>query len=369
MTGSEPFEEARSGRAWAVGLVGVAIGVVLAMRLLVPNAWDPTALLALGEEATVQTSYAQAILGREVVTRPSLGHDGKFFFIQANDPFYLEPELHGAYLDRPTYRGQRMLYPTLGSLAGLLPPDGVAWGLVVTNVLAMGMGAWGTARLAQIMGGSAWWGLSFPLNLGLMSELFVGGAGLVAFTCAIWSAINAERGRLQQSAWWATGAVLSREVFLLFIAGMALWWLKSRGGLPWLLVMMPSVAAFVWGGYLRLRLGDTTGIAEVQELGVPFQGMVKALPGWLNRPVDLAAAAVFVLLVALLAMRSRLRPGYLGWGAVGVALLTPLLSRQVWQHYFDMSRALSPVVSAYILVTFARRPNADGQTAPSLTQS
>ena len=75
------------------------------------------------------------------------------------DPLFLNPDDHARFLDRPTYRSQRMLYPTLAGLARPLSgPDGVAWALAGLNVLAFGVGAGAnggrcaTARSARRVG-------------------------------------------------------------------------------------------------------------------------------------------------------------------------------------------------------------------------
>ena len=94
--------------------------------------------------------------------RGDLGHDGRFFFVQGNDPWVLEPEVNAVVLDRPLYRSQRMFYPLLAGGFGLFSPEGVVWGLLVVNVIAMGLGTWAVAVLAVEMGLSSWSGSRLP---------------------------------------------------------------------------------------------------------------------------------------------------------------------------------------------------------------
>ena len=145
--------------------------------------WDPTLYTAFGEEATATRQYAEERLD-QVYLRPEQGHDGKFFFVQANDPLVLNPEENASVLDRPLYRSQRMLYPLIAGGFGLLHPDGIVWALIAVNILAMGLGTLATGRLAESMGMSVWWGLTFTLNIGLISEMNIDGAGIVAAAAA-----------------------------------------------------------------------------------------------------------------------------------------------------------------------------------------
>jgi hypothetical protein len=60
-----------------------------------------------------------------------------------------------------------------------------------------------------------------------------------------------------------------------------------------------------------------------------------------------------LVLVPILAWHSRV---YLTWGAVGFAALAPFLTVFVWQKSFDISRALAPLVTAFLIeVAIVRR--------------
>ncbi len=89
----------RDAPAWLVGAVGLAIGVTFAVKMLVNYGMDPTVFVAFGDgDSPIQRAYVMEVLG-EVTDRSRFVHDGKFFFAQANDPWYLEPERHAAVLD------------------------------------------------------------------------------------------------------------------------------------------------------------------------------------------------------------------------------------------------------------------------------
>lgn len=338
---------------WPVLLVGLAIGALLTVRLLASSDWDITTFMAFGEDDIGITGYAEEILGRVVKVRPALGHDGRFFFLQALDPLYLEPAQHSVYLDRPIYRSQRMLYPMLAGLGGLLPPVAVPWGLVVVNVLALGIGGLGTARLAQQYGANRWWGLAFPLNLGILAEFAISGAGIVAFAAGIWGILALEREQLGSSAAWFTVSVLAREAMLVFVAGAALYrWRRTRT-IPIWLAGTPLLTALGWALYVRMRLGTGSGVQEVQEIGIPFMGIVGAIPLWRQDRFNLLVGVLIIGLLAVFGVRVLRSKSYLAWASGGFILLAVLLTRQVWSASFNISRAVAPVLTAFVIVTFA----------------
>lgn len=343
-----------------VAVVALVLGGALVVRNLVATDWDPTIFTAFGIDATDTLEYGQRLLG-EVEPRSDLGHDGKFFFVQSNDPWYLEPSEHAAYLDRPLYRAQRMLYPLLAGGLGLFSPATVVWAMVVINVAGLAAGSFATALVSRGMGGSSWWGLAFGLNPGLLNELLVGGAGIVgaALVFAGVAALQREHGGWALA--YITGAALSREVMLIAAAGVG-WWLWRQGDRSRAVrfVVAPGVAAVAWAVYVRFRLGWDAGVDEVQELGWPFVGFVRAFELWGERPMSMVAGfAVLALLV--LFTRRVLSGGWLvGWATFGFVPLAILLTRQVWLNDFDITRALAPLITAFLLMAFAAGTSDDG---------
>jgi hypothetical protein len=329
-----------------VGAAGLAIGVVIVLRVLVPSGMDPTIFLTLGEDSPEQISYAHDVLG-EVATRHDMGHDGKFFFAQANDPWHLEPARNAAVLDRPIYRGQRMLYPLIAGGFGLFPPGVVVWSLLVTNLLALGAGSFLAAMLAERWGANPWLGLTVPLNIGLLFELYIDGAGIVAYVCCLGALYALVKERTWVASILFAAAALSREVMVVFAVGVfVLWWLDRRE-LPWRLVITPAVAMAAWYAYLQMRLTGVQGVGGGPEaFAPPFVGMVRAFGSWLSDPGELltSLAIVFVVLAFVpLALRSRLP---IAWGALPFVALATVLSVNVWREPFDLSRALVPILTA-----------------------
>ncbi|MEM9202594.1 MAG: hypothetical protein AAGC53_13090 [Actinomycetota bacterium] len=338
-----------------VTAVAVVVGCLIVAASLLRHDGDIAGLIKFGDTEAVaeRTAHVEDVLGREVSTVGLLGHDGSQFFLQALDPFYRQPEEHAVHLDRPAYRAQRMLYPTLVGLGGLLPPEMILWSMAVTNVAAIAAGTAGTARLAQRFGGTPWLGLGFALNPGIIFEFDIAGAGILAFACAIWGTNALIEDRYRAAVGWFVAAVLAREVMLLYLAGVCCHRLWSTRRVPWLLGGAPALCTMLWGGYLRLRLDTLDGEAAVQEFGLPFAGAFEALAKWGNDPVQLALVASVVALMPPLITYAWRRPNPLAWGAVGFVPLALVMNELVWWNASDIARVVAPIVTAYVVTAFS----------------
>lgn len=349
-------------RAIHVALVGVIIAAALAASVLGSVDWDASSLLRVGEENTAILEYVEGQLGA-VLTVPELGHDGKYFFIQANDPLLLDPASHAEVIDRPVYRSQRMLYPFFASLGGLLEGWAIVWGLLVVNLAAIGLGTWAAARLAISLGATPWLGLAFALNPGMLFELIIDGGGVIAWALAVLGVWLITEGRYRGAVVAIIGATLAREAMILVALGVAArLWRKDRVRAIWM-VAAPAAAALVWGLWVRFRLAVPLLTSESEEIGLPFVGLARAFSRWADDPgrnlIFGLAVIAFLLVIALQAMR---RPSYIAYSTLGFIILAPLLTRQVWLNYFDITRAVAPVFTSFALVLFAA-DKGTGQTA------
>jgi len=339
-------------------MVAAAIGVLIVITALLRHDGDIAGLVKFGAEEPVaaRTAHVEEVLGRDVATVGVLGHDGSMFFLQALDPFFLDPDEHAVHLDRPEYRAQRMLFPLLAGFGGLLPPEAVLWSMAVVNIAAISLGSLGTARIAGQLGGSLWLGLAFAVNPGIIFEFDISGAGILAFTCAIWGTVEILSDRPRRATAWFLAAVLAREVMLLYVAGACLHRLVTTRRIPWMLGTVPALGVAGWASYVRLRLDSHDGVREVQEFGSPFGGMTAALEHWMTAPPEFAIIAALVVVMPLLVMWAVRRPNPLAWGAVGFVLLAVVLTRQVWWNFTDISRAIAPVMTAYVVTAFSEPP-------------
>ena len=356
----------RGSNMVALVLVALLIAVLASLRLLAVADWDPTVFVAFGEEEPLTLAYAEEKLGREVLTRPEQGHDGKFFFVQSNDPWIFNPEENASILDRPIYRSQRMLYPVMAGAAGLFSADVIVWSLLVVNIVFIGLGSLAVGLIARKHGVTQWAGLAFALNVGLLTEVFIDGAGVVAFALACIGAWALEEDRPLLASVVLATAALTREVMVIFVGFIVLFWLIRRRKIPWSLGLPTLAAVVLWALYVRIRIEIPGGVDQVKEITlVPFSGIIEALTSGRARMVDVLVILLFVMLVVVVPIRAWRSDVYLTWGAVGFAVLAPFLTVFVWRKSFDISRALAPLVTAFVLEFLLARKRARAPVATS----
>ncbi len=341
-----------------VAALGAIVAVLIVVSLLSSIDWDASALLRVGEEDPHIISYVQDRLDHVRPVAP-LGHDGKYYFIQAHDPLLLAPTEHAALIDRPVYRTQRMLYPLLASLGGVLNGWAVVWGLIVVNVLAIALGTWATSRLALSIGVSPWLGLAFVLNPGVVFELIIDGAGALGWALAVLGVWLVIEKKWTAAVVALAAAILAREALILVALGLAIQLWKSDRRHAVALVIWPAITAGLWGLWVRVRLGVPLLTSESEELGAPFVGLVAAARTWLDDPGrDLMFGAVVIALLLVVVMQAKRSPTLVSFSTLGFVVLAPLLTRQVWLNYFDIGRAVAPVFTTFVLVLFASGPSA-----------
>ncbi len=343
---------------FGVTLVGLFLAFVVVFSMLRGSGNDPLVFAALGYTDTETTPVIQEHLGRAGPVRAGVGHDGKYFLMQSWDPLYLDGQYTEA-MDDPLYRARRMLFPLLLGAGGLLPDHLTPWSMAYGQVLILGLGTLGAAKVSQELGGSPWAGLAFVLNPGLWFEVVIGGAGVLALATAVWGTWNVQRGRLGQASIWLMLSVLTREVMLVYVAGLAVHHLLSKRKLPIALVAPSIGGLLVWDVYLRLRLEPGAVVSSYRIVTWPFGGIMAASRTWAdNGTIDRwTIFGVIVLLGVFTASLPRLWKLAVISGPAAFLVLSVLLSELVWFHGFDISRAVSPVTTLLpIAVLPAARP-------------
>jgi hypothetical protein len=339
----------------AVALLGTTLGLLIIVSLLSSIEWDASAFLRVGKEDPRIASYVEDRLDHVRPVAP-LGHDGKFYFIQAHDPFLLDPGNHADLIDRPVYRTQRLLYPLLASAGGLLSGWAVAWGLIAVNLFAIALGTWATSKLAISLGTTPWLGLAFALNPGVIFELVIDGAGALGWALAILGVWLIIEGRYSGGVVAVAAAVLAREAMILVALGLAIRMWRSDRTRAVGMVAWPALGALVWAVWVRFRLGVPLLASESEEIGLPFVGLAGAVSRWIETPGrNLLFGVVVIALLLVVAMQSVRNPSFVSYSTLGFVVLAPLLTRQVWLNYFDITRAVAPVFTTFVLLLFARK--------------
>jgi hypothetical protein len=312
---------------------------------------DPSLYLSFGEESVNTLEYGRERLG-DVYVKPNLGHDGRLFYIAAHDPFIGDPATYEELFERPIYRAQRMLLPVLAAPALAAGEWALVWWMLILNVIAIGGGTLLTARLAEELDLSAWFGLSFLFNPGVWAELNAGGSGAISWALAVGGLLLIVRGRHWPSVLLITLAALSREATLLIAVGaaVALWGRDRPRAVQ--LAAVPILVVSAWAVYVRVRLGEPVWASQSHAFDWPFIGLVEAAGEWIEIPdaVRALAGATYALILIRFAALARRVPHLLGWAVGGFVLMAPFLSSAVWFDVWDISRAILPVVTAFVIL-------------------
>jgi hypothetical protein len=338
-----------------VGIAGVLIGLGFFVALLTYYG-DITGFLWASNQDVGMVAHLESLAGRPVILMDGTGHDGQYFFLQANDPWLLDPGKGLQFLDFPTYRAQRMLYPALAGLGGLLSPAQILWGLVVINVLALGAGSWGLSRLAVSMGMSRWLGLGFALNPGLIFELAIDGSSILGFSLAVCGLVAVQGRRWLVGAAFFSGAVLARETMVLIAVGaFAFLWFRERR--PRLSVVgVPGLAGGLWWLVVRRQLAGIPSPTSTDTLDIPFRGLSAGFANWIaTGGLNLALGVLVVFCAIVLVASGVLRPSLLAWATVGFVPLLVILNPAITVGGLNLTRAMAPVISAVIALVFGRR--------------
>jgi hypothetical protein len=143
--------------------------------------------------------------------------------------------------------------------------------------------------------------------------------------------------------------------------GIVLWKWRRERTVDWPLAVGPLLVVGGWAAYVRLRLNVPLLEGQTQELGVPFGGFISALGKWLDSPgIDLVVALVLLAVAIVFALRLFRTPTLLAAATGGFALLAVFLTEQVWLNYFDITRAMAPLLTGFGLTI-----GLDRDTGPS----
>lgn len=338
-------------------LATVALAVVVV--LMASTQGGPAYFVQLGEKSRA-LAYARQVLGDDVPTPLADGHDGESYWLLARDPTLSGGTALAARLDRPAYRAQRIGFPVLAAPWRLGGEHALLWGLVITNLVAVGVGTYLTGSIATRLGGPSKLGYAFAANplvwLALLFD-FSDAVALVGLVGAVWAV---RRRQVGLGGVLGVLAALAKESSLLGLAGVAL---LSRGlslRERAVLVVPGVVSAALWRLYVINQPGFGAG-AQVQEFALaPFSGFVRAWrDGWSPTGAWVAAALSLSLIpiaAAVVVAWWRRRESIELCAALPYALFVPFLSAQVLDIPVNSMRAVGPALTLAAIALLVPRP-------------
>lgn len=200
----------------------------------------------------------------------SIGYDGQFAYFIARDGAEAVP-----FIDGPTLRYQRILYPVLARALALGSADLVPWTLLGINIVAHSVGA---ALLAYILAGfgappagalifTFWIGNLFGVRFNLNEPL--------CFALAIAAIVAYQKDRYRLTIILLMLSTIAKELGLVIAAGLALhaFW-NRRWGWSILIFGGPLLLFLTWWGVMRLWFGTLPTIYPAAKIHfIPFEGL------------------------------------------------------------------------------------------------
>ncbi len=330
---------------WALATVALYTALV---GVIAVHFDGPEWFLHLGHNNEANLAFARHYFGRDVVVPHRDGHDGRYFWVQARDPFILHPDVDKPLFDpgRATYRFQRVAYPLIAAPWRLLGERALLWGMVATNVVVIGAGAFVATLLALEMGAPARAALGFILSPAVAVAAIGDLSDALAVAALLLTILLLLRGRYGWAMAAGALAVLAKEPMLLGLAGIAVFWKRPTVRRRVLLVAVPLAAAAAWALYVRWRLGWAS--TRVEEFTAPFKGFVDAwrlswspTASW----TDAVCALLLIPLAVVIVMRWWRRRSLLLDAAVPFAVLVPFFSMQVLEILLNSVRSIAPAIT------------------------
>jgi hypothetical protein len=305
----------------------------------------------------------QQLSGMDVVVHDNTaGYDGQFYYYVAIDPFFTQG--YAAAIDLPRFRYRRILVPLLAHVLGAGQAEAILVTYALVSLLAVPLGVYWLARLAERMWRAPAWGLAFlavPAVLVSLDRQTVD--GMLAAFCVGFTLYAAERRTGPLLAVLAL-AMLTRETGLLLIAaasGTA--FLQRRFGTSVLLACAVA-PALLWYAFVHAHpsayeanLFDPVPLRHwFMAFAAPPAYADFGAMAWLPRSLDRLG-----LLGALVAMGAALRQGRRAFSEAlpCAALLFALLAAWHsapggWSDSYGYARTFTPLLLLVALDGFAR---------------
>ena len=312
----------------------------------------------------------QDMLGRDVSGSATYGHDGREFFVLAQDPFLLAPRRDASLLDRPAYRAARIAYPAVVAPWRLFGNAGLLWGLLLTNLLVVGIGTYFTVRLSQLLRAPPWAAAFFAASPVLVVSVLLDlgdGLSLAALIACVYL-FSTERFGWAMAA--GVVAVLAKQPALLAVYAIAFSSPSVSRRLRLSFVAAPTVVLAAWTFYVNARLG-TSG-AHVAVFGPPLFGYFKVANLWIRTEgwADAVLAIALLPAAGVVVTRWWRRRSQLLTIALPFALLVPFLSQAVLYQTIDSLRAFGPAITFLGLDwAMSSRKRASDNAVPSLLEA
>ena len=221
--------------------------------------------------AFIGTRFSEGIALEEGGTT---GYDGQFAYFIARDGADAVP-----YIDGPTLRYQRIIYPLTARVLSLGQENLVPWTLLIINILAFSVSVGALSYLLKRMGVSGYYALIYTFWIGNLFAIRFDLNEPLCFMFAIFAIIAYQREQYRWTIFLLVLSTLTKELGLVIAGGLAFHaFFQRKWGWSILLFGAPLSAFLLWWAVMKAWLGALPTIYPSAKLHlIPLEGMFSIL--------------------------------------------------------------------------------------------
>lgn len=287
----------------------------------------------------------------------TVGYDGQFAYFIARDGAQAIP-----YIDGPSLRYQRILYPLVARVLAFGNAEWVPWTLLLVNLIAHTVASGVLALLIGRLGGNPWSALVYSVWIGNMFAVRLDLNEPLFMALALLAVLAYTRERWRTTIVLLVLSTAAKELGIVLALGLALHMAVTRGKWRWasLIVGAPLLYFGVWWGVMRIWLGRLPlGYPAAKVEPLPFLGMFTMLHDPLQFGMLVLWLGIPTLLLLIAAGRVLWRTRTL---SLSIALLLPALLFVMtmpdvsWQDPVAAYRVALPLIPTGLLFVAEHAP-------------
>jgi len=356
-----PIKTKERIEGWMAGVGAFVVYLLIALAFLHGKGYDPAALVHAGK------MFFPNDRGNTLIPVADTGYDGQFFYRLALDPFVRDESMVPT-LDKPAYRHQRILYPSLAHIISGGNVSLVPWSLLFVNLAATAFLGWAGLSMAKTLGAHPCWGLALTFYPGFLFSVLHDLAEPMAGLFVVCGLLSLRLERIRLAGLWLALAVWTRETTLIvpisvFIA--SLWEPGAGRSRPMVYAGIIPISAWI---ALQLLLYAKWGVFPMTQgmgnLGAPFYGIIHHTLDLVSGSLDLKKIVDILLLtgfasllvMAAIGTRSKNVKNHEKLAFWSYCLIAMCFTDQIWEYRGGFMRALSEFYVIGALLTLASRP-------------
>lgn len=283
------------------------------------------------------------------------GYDGQFVYFIARDGAQAVP-----FIDGPSLRYQRILYPVVGRSLAFGHAEWVPWSLLLVNIVAHSTGAGLLAYLLSRSGVSGFYAFTYSVWIGNLFAVRFGLTEPLCFAFALAAIAAYQHRRFRLTVFLLILATLTKELGLVIAAGLAFhaFFNRERG---WAVLLLggPLLAFLGWWLIMRAWFGTLPTIYPAARFSrLPLAGLFTA-----KSETEIAMLIIFLgiptVVIGVLAVYHLWRKRQvalstaMALACVGFVAVMPPVS---WQDQVAAYRVALPIVIGGLLFIGEQHP-------------